>query len=174
MTKANGRKPPATRSVKSTVSNGAPVKRGRANVNKPSPVIKKESEDKDPEASGSDSDVTIGERLGATSNGKRVTRSNGQPKEVTMKKEDPSDSEDQPMRRRTKKKIIVSEESESDVPIAKRLVKANSLPSKGKQSKVSKVPAEEPVVGGKKAKRKRIESDSEGDDSTKATQKKNN
>jgi len=140
---------------------------------------------------GYDSDVPIKERVGAASNGKRVTRSNGQTKEVTIKKEEPSNSEDQPTRRRTKKKIIPSdseEESESDVPISKRLNKdtkssANSLPSKGKQSKDSSpssskqtitIKKEEPVVDGKKAKRKRTESDSEGDDSTKTTQKKDN
>uniref|UniRef100_A0A1D1Y8P7 DNA topoisomerase I n=1 Tax=Anthurium amnicola TaxID=1678845 RepID=A0A1D1Y8P7_9ARAE len=189
MTKPNGRKAPATRGVKSTESNGksASIKHGRTNVNKRSPVIKKEPEDKEAEASGSESDVPIRERQGATSNGKRVTRSNGQTKEVNIKKEEPSNPEDQPTRRKTKKKIIASEseeESESDVPISKRFNKdtkssANSLPSKGKQSKDSSsssskqtVKKEEPVVDGKKAKRKRTESDSEGDDSNKTTQKK--
>jgi len=188
MTKPTGRKAPATRGAKSTESNGksAPIKHGRTNVNKRSPVIKKEPEDKDAEASGSESDVPIRERLGAASNGKRVTRSNGQ---NSLKKEEPSNSEDQPTRRRAKKKIIPpdsEEESESDVPISKRLIKdnkssANSLPSKGKQSKDSSpssskqtitVKKEEPVMDGKKAKRKRTESDSEGDDSAKTTQKK--
>jgi len=182
MTKTNGRKAPATRGAKSTMSNGksATVNRGRTNVNKRSPVIKKESEDKDAVASGSESDVPIGERLGAASNGKRVTRSNGQTRDVTIKKEEPIDSEDQPTRRKPKKIIPSdSEESESDVPISKR-VKDTKPAAKGKQSKGSAssskqtiaVKKEEPVVDGKKAKRKRAESDSEGDDSTKATQKK--
>jgi len=139
MTKTNGRKAPATRGAKSTVSNGksATANRGRTNVNKRSPVIKKESEDKDAGASGSESDVPIGERLGAASNGKRMTRSNGT-RDVTIKKEEPIDSEDQPMRRKPKKKIIPSdsEESESDVPISKR-VKDTKPAAKGKQSKDS-------------------------------------
>lgn len=150
MTKPNGKKAPSTRSTKSTESNGrsarsAPVKPVRANANKRSQVIKQELKDKEAEASGSESDVPIRERLGATSNGKRVTRSNGQTKEVTIKKEDPSNSEDQQTRRKTKKKIIPpdsEEDSESDVPIAKRMSKGtksstNSLSSKGKQPKVS-------------------------------------
>ncbi|CAG8562241.1 6817_t:CDS:10 [Rhizophagus irregularis] len=187
MTKPNGKKAPSTRgAAKSTESNGksAPAKPVRANANKRSQVIKQELEDKEAEASGSESDVPIRERLGATSNGKRVTRSNGQTKEVTIKKEDPSNFEDQQTRRKTKKKIIPDseEDSESDVPIAKRISKGtksstNSLSSKGKQPKVSSpsssrqtIPVKkEPVV---KTKRKRIESDSEGDDNKKTTQNK--
>lgn len=187
MTKPTGKKAPSTRgATKSTESNGKspPVKSVRANANKRSQVIKQELEDKEAEASGSESDVPIRERLGATSNG-RVTRSNGQTKEVTIKKEDPSNFEDQQTRRKTKKKIIPpdsEEDSESDVPFAKRISKGtksstNSLSSKGKQPKVSSpsssrqtIPVKkEPVV---KTKRKRIESDSEGDDNKKTTQNK--
>jgi hypothetical protein len=132
----NGRKAPATRGVKSTVSNGksTTVNRGRTNVNKRSSVIKKEPEDKNAEASGSESDVPIGERLEAASNGKRVTRSNGQ---VPIKREEQINFEDQPTKRKPKKKIIPdSEESESDVPISKR-VKETKPAAKGKQSKDS-------------------------------------
>jgi hypothetical protein len=144
--KPNGRKAPATRGAKSTESNGrsAPGKH-RTNVNNTSPVIKTEPEYKETEASGSESDVPIRERLGATSNGKRVTRSNGQTKETTIKNGGPSNSEDQQTKRKTKKKIIPTdseEDSESDVPIAKRITKGtksstNSLPSKGRQQKNS-------------------------------------
>ncbi|GBB97857.1 hypothetical protein RclHR1_03090015 [Rhizophagus clarus] len=188
MTKPNGKKAP-TRGAKSTESNGksASVKHIRTNVNKRSPVVKTEPEGKKAEVSGSESDVPIRERLGATSNGKRVTRSNGQTKEATIKKEEASDFEDQQTRRKTKKKILLpdsEEDSDSDVPIAKRITKgtksSNSLSSKGKQQKDSSsssskqtIPVKkEPVVDGKKAKRKRTDSDSEGDDSTKTTQNK--
>src|SRR5438045_7251785 len=136
MNKPNGRKAPTTRGAKSTVSNGksATVNRGRTNVNKRSPIIKKGSENKDAVASGSESDVPIGERLGAATNKKRVTRSN-RTRDVTIKK---IDSEDQSLRRKPKKKIIPpdSEESESDVPISKR-VKDIKPAAKGKQSKGS-------------------------------------
>src|SRR5215216_3006429 len=87
---------------------------------------------------------TNGRKAPATRGVKPTEKSNGQAKDVTIKQEDSNDFEDQPVRRRPKKKIIIeSEESESDVPIAKRVAakdnksSVNSLPDKGKQPKAS-------------------------------------
>lgn len=129
---------------------------------------------------------TNGRKAPATRGVKLTEKSNGQAKDVTIKQEDSNDFEDQPVRRRPKKKIIIeSEESESDVPISKRVAAkdikstVNSLPDKGKLPKASTssskqtilpVKKEEPAVNSKKAKRKRPDSDSEGD--AKVTQKK--
>src|SRR5687768_12210855 len=103
---------------------------------------------------------TNGRKAPATRGAKLGVKSNGQAKEVTIKQEDPSDFEDPPVRRRPKKKIIIdSEESESDVPIAKRAAKntkstanstANSTPAKGKQSKASASSSKKTILPVKK------------------------
>ena|ERR1044071_166431 len=85
---------------------------------------------------------TNGRKAPATRGVKLDAKSNGQPKEVTIKQEDPSDFEDQPVRRRPKKKIIMdSEGSESDVPIAKRVAKNTKPTANSASAKDKKAPA---------------------------------
>ncbi|CAG8705707.1 658_t:CDS:2, partial [Acaulospora colombiana] len=132
------------------------------------PSIKKQGDIvmRDASLSGSESDIPLARRMTVT-NGKKKSTVNGQSsdsKQINMKVEEESsesDSQVKPIRRRPKR-IVVSEESEDDVPLA-QVTKSTGSSSKLNKNK-SSAPVKEEKTDNNLAKRKRMDSESEGDD----------
>ncbi|CAG8479833.1 7741_t:CDS:10 [Acaulospora morrowiae] len=159
--------------VEGTRTNGKSTYASKEKNGRKPPVIKQVPKDVtmgDATPSGSESDVPLAKRMVA-SNQKQKGIVNGESpssKQKSVKAEEESSESDSQMLkfRRRPKRIVVSEseESEDDVPLSQKVAKSTGSSSKPSKSKSLDAPVKEEKVDNKQVKRKRMDSESEGDD----------